>query len=152
MHVREMSNESTDTELIDWEKLQHQAVTGDPVWRLLCYRESMFLLEQVREDMKAFEHSSVHAPSMGQLLRATGSISANIAEGYGRPTTADRVRFLSYALGSARESISWYQALRPSIEHVATDSRLTRIARIRRLLIGLLSRLRTKTGRKFDSW
>ena len=152
MHVREMSNESTDTELIEWEKLQHQAVTGDPVWRLLCYRESMFLLEQVREDMKAFEHSSVHAPSMGQLLRATGSISANIAEGYGRPTTADRVRFLSYALGSARESISWYQALRPSIEHVATDSRLTRIARIRRLLIGLLSRLRTKTGRKFDSW
>ena len=147
-----MSNESTDTELIEWEKLQHQAVTGDPVWRLLCYRESMFLLEQVREDMKAFEHSSVHAPSMGQLLRATGSISANIAEGYGRPTTADRVRFLSYALGSARESISWYQALRPSIEHVATDSRLTRIARIRRLLIGLLSRLRTKTGRKFDSW
>ena len=147
-----MSNESTDTELIEWEKLQHQAVTGDPVWRLLCYRESMFLLEQVREDMKAFEHSSVHAPSMGQRLRATGSISANIAEGYGRPTTADRVRFLSYALGSARESISWYQALRPSIEHVATDSRLTRIARIRRLLIGLLSRLRTKTGRKFDSW
>ena len=147
-----MSIESTDTELIDWEKLQHQAVTGDPVWRLLCYRESMFLLEQVREDMKAFEHSSVHAPSMGQLLRATGSISANIAEGYGRPTTADRVRFLSYALGSARESISWYQALRPSIEHVATDSRLTRIARIRRLLIGLLSRLRTKTGREFDSW
>src|ERR1019366_10226931 len=108
----------------------------------------MFLLEQVREDMKAFEHSSVHAPSMGQLLRATGSISANIAEGYGRPTPADRVRFLSYALGSARESISWYQALRPSIEHVATDSRLTRIARIRRLLIGLLSRLRTKTGRE----
>jgi four helix bundle protein len=147
-----MANESTDAELLQWEKRQHAAITGDPVWRLLCYREAMFLLEQVREDVKLFDHSRVHAPSIGQLLRATGSISANIAEGYGRPTTDDRVRYLSYALGSARESISWYQALRPAIEHLQTDSRLMRLARIRRLLIGLLSRLRTKTGRKFDSW
>jgi four helix bundle protein len=147
-----MGNESTDAELIEWEKRQHEAVTGDPVWRLLCYREAMFLLEQVREDARPFAQSSAHAPLTGQLLRATGSISANIAEGYGRPTTADRIRYLSYALGSARESISWYEALRPSIKHATTDSRLIRLARIRRLLIGLLSRLRTKTGKKFDSW
>ena len=147
-----MSNESTDPELIEWEARQHEAVTGDPVWRLLCYREALFLLEQVRDDVSAIAHSSVHAPSMGQLLRATGSISANIGEGYGRPTTADRVRYFTYALGSTRESISWYEALRPSIGRAATDARLNRLARIRRLLIGLLSRLRTKTGRKFDSW
>jgi hypothetical protein len=87
-----MSNESTDIELIEWEKRQHASITGDPVWGLLCYREAMFLLELVRDDAKLFPHSSIHAPSVGQLLRATGSISANIAEGYGRPTTADRVK------------------------------------------------------------
>ena len=51
-----MANESTDAELLQWEKRQHAAITGDPVWRLLCYREAMFLLEQVREEtVRPFE-------------------------------------------------------------------------------------------------
>ncbi len=147
-----MNNESTDAELIEWEKRQHPAITNDPVWRLLCYREAMFLLEHAREDVKVLEQSRVRERSVGQLLRSVGSISANIAEGFGRPSTGDRVRYLTYALGSAREAVSWYQALRPSIEHARTDARLTRLERIRRLLTGLQSRLRKKSGQKFDPW
>ncbi len=147
-----MSNESADVTLMEWERRQPASITGDPLWGLLCYREAMFLLEQTREDVKSFSESSIQAPAVGQLLRAAGSISANIAEGYGRSTIVDRMRYLTYALGSARECISWYQALRPSVEHPKTDERLARLERIRRLTLGLLTRLRAKTGKKHDSW
>lgn len=41
-----------------------------------------------------------------QLKRASISVSANIAEGYGRRTKADFAHFLSVALGSANETIA----------------------------------------------
>ncbi len=40
-----------------------------------------------------------------QLRRAAISIPVNIAEGYGRQTTAEFKHFLAYALGSANEVI-----------------------------------------------
>jgi four helix bundle protein len=141
-----------DTELLEWEKRQREAITGDPLWRLLVYRQSMFLIELSRGDVRASAQTVAESPRSEQLLRAVGSIAANIAEGYGRPTTADRVRFFTYALGSVREAIAWYEALRPLSDSAFIDDRTDRLARVRRMLLGLLSRLRAKGGRKFDSW
>ncbi|MCK4986661.1 MAG: four helix bundle protein [Desulfobacterales bacterium] len=42
-----------------------------------------------------------------QLVRAADSISANIAEGYGRYHFNDRLRFCYYARGSLFETRSW---------------------------------------------
>ena len=42
-----------------------------------------------------------------QIIRAADSISANIAEGYGRFTPADRKLFYRYARGSFEETKSW---------------------------------------------
>jgi four helix bundle protein len=147
-----MTTDSSDTALLAWEAGQHTAITGDPLWRLNCYREALFLLEQVREDVKELGLPGSQTDVKEQLVRSVGSIAANIAEGYGRPSTADRLRFFSFALGSAREAIAWYQTLRPAAEHVGLDDRIERLARIRRMLLGLLTRLRTNGARKFDSW
>jgi len=38
-----------------------------------------------------------------QLLRASSSIALNLAEGYGRTSTKDQMRFYHHALGSLRE-------------------------------------------------
>ncbi|MFI5233195.1 MAG: four helix bundle protein, partial [Gemmatimonadales bacterium] len=73
-------------------------------------------------------------------------------EASGRMTAADRAKFLSYALGSAREAMSWYRALAPSRTDAQTRDRLTRLSRIRRMLIGLLKRPGESGGRKFDPW
>ena len=42
-----------------------------------------------------------------QFTRAVDSISANIAEGFGRFSKKDKIRFYYYSLGSAHESIDW---------------------------------------------
>jgi four helix bundle protein len=147
-----MKSFSHDPALVEWESRQHEAITGDPVWRLNCYREALFLLEGVRQDVKELGRPAAHVGAASQLLSAVGSVAANIAEGYGRPTTADRVRFFSYALGSAREAIAWYMTIRPSTDDAGVEERIVRLARIRRMLIGLLTRLRTRSGRPFDSW
>ena len=42
-----------------------------------------------------------------QVIRAADSIAANIAEGYGRFTPADRERFFLYARGSFDETKCW---------------------------------------------
>ena len=44
-----------------------------------------------------------------QFVRAVDSISANIAEGYGRYTKKDKVNFYRYAKGSILESIDWFR-------------------------------------------
>ena len=46
-----------------------------------------------------------------QIIRASDSIAANIAEGYGRYTPADRKRFYIYSRGSLEETKSWLRKL-----------------------------------------
>ncbi len=47
-----------------------------------------------------------------QLIRSSDSISANISEGYGRFTPADRKRFYLYSRGSFSESVTWINKLK----------------------------------------
>lgn len=42
-----------------------------------------------------------------QFVRSVDSISANIAEGFGRYTKKDKVSFYRYSYGSIKESLDW---------------------------------------------
>jgi len=42
-----------------------------------------------------------------QMIRSSDSIAANIAEGYGRHSSADRKKFYYYSRGSFEETKSW---------------------------------------------
>ncbi len=44
-----------------------------------------------------------------QLVRAVDSISANIAEGFGRYFKKDKVNFYRYSYGSIEESFDWIE-------------------------------------------
>jgi len=46
-----------------------------------------------------------------QIIRSSDSIAANIAEGYGRFTSADRKKFYMYARGSFEETKAWLRKL-----------------------------------------
>lgn len=43
----------------------------------------------------------------GQFIEATDSISANIAEGFGRYNKKDKIKFYRYSFGSLKESFDW---------------------------------------------
>ena len=54
---------------------------------------------------KHFEQSTVGE----QFVRAVDSISANIAEGFGRFNKKDKIKFYRYSFGSMSESLDWNQ-------------------------------------------
>ena len=125
-----------------WEASCSPSITSDVLWKLDAYRVTLYLLHLSRTDCQALQHSRAGSGIASQLLRVAGSISANLGEGYSRSTRTDRIRFLSYALGSARECISWYEATRTMLPEEQVEERLALLACIRALLLGLIRALR----------
>jgi len=81
-----------------------------------------------------------------QIRRSAISIPSNIAEGYGRRTTADYIRFLYIAYGSLCELET--QMMLASdltyIENRESNSLLTNISDIERMLKSLIKALEAK--------
>jgi four helix bundle protein len=117
-------------------------MTGDPLWSVQAYRISMYVVDCHASDRESNPRLT-QAAAIDQLTRALGSIAANIAEGYSRASSAERLRFYGYALGSTREAITWYNTLRAELGPV-TESRQDSLVQIRRLLLTTLRRARTK--------
>ena len=47
-----------------------------------------------------------------QFIRAIDSVSANIAEGFGRYSKKDKVKFYRYSYGSIKEGFDWNEKAR----------------------------------------
>ena len=77
-----------------------------------------------------------------QLTRSTGSVSANIEEGYGRGFGKDRDHFLRISTGSARESKGWYSCARRLLVPELLKQHLVLLDDIISLLVTELSRQR----------
>jgi four helix bundle protein len=73
-----------------------------------------------------------------QLYRAVGSVSANIAEGYGRQSGKDQARYYEYALGSTREARNWYYQGRHILTDLVAKHRLQLLTQIIRLLLTII--------------
>ena len=97
----------------------------------------------VAVDRAVSQASKGRAELINQLRRAADSIPANIAEGSGQLTDPQFVRFLAIALGSATESANHLMLARdtPALPTPVAEELLTRIGRVRRMLINLLKRL-----------
>ena len=80
----------------------------------------------------------------GQLYAAVGSVMANIAEGYSRSSGRDRARIFEYALGSVRESMTWYRSAEPVLGAGVACGRLDTLEEIRRLLLAIIPRERSR--------
>lgn len=80
------------------------------------------------------------APNLrSQLLRATMSISAIVAEGAGRETQADFARFVSMAIASASEVEHHLNVCDDLglIERATIERLIDRVTQLRRMLFGL---------------
>ncbi len=136
-----------DAAFIAWSGNVSPSLRDDPRWKLHSYRVAMFAMHRAQDDATDLRRAGADLATITQLLRALGSVSANITEAFGRPTGADRSRFLSYALGSVREAITWYHALAPHIAAHTLDERLEVLSELRRLVLGYQRWLRTHASR-----
>ncbi|HLE48905.1 MAG TPA: four helix bundle protein [Patescibacteria group bacterium] len=85
---------------------------------LVIYQESILLTKEVFTLCKCPKLKTEYS-LQDQIKRACVSVSANIAEGYGRRTKADFSQFLSISLGSCNEAIALLDVIKlnfPTLE------------------------------------
>lgn len=76
-----------------------------------CYKRSLGLSNYVWEIVASWDWFSKETVGV-QWVKAVDSISANIAEGFGRYSKKDKVKFYRYAFGSVKESCDWNEKSR----------------------------------------
>jgi four helix bundle protein len=100
-----------------------------------AYRLALFAADVGWHDVTKLTSDRRTRDLSSQLYRAIGSIGANISEGYSRGTGRDRARFYEYALGSARESRTWYYDGRHILPEKVVHHRINLVTEIIRLLL-----------------
>ncbi len=103
------------------------------------------LIPDAFEDAKALRAEPITEEIAGQLYAAVSSIEANISEGYSRSSGKDRARIFEYALGSVRESMSWYKSSKPVLGDPTVKDRRDRLEEMRRLFLAIIPRERGRS-------
>ncbi len=76
-----------------------------------AYKISFHLSNYVWEVILKWDHFAKKTIG-SQFVNAVDSISANIAEGFGRHFKKDKVKFYRYSKGSLKESFDWNEKAR----------------------------------------
>lgn len=122
----------------DWVKTVPESLTGDPLWTVEAYRLALFIADVSWHDVTKLMRDQRTRDLSSQLYEAVGSIGANISEGYSRGSGKDRARFYEYALGSARESRTWYFDGRHILGEAVMTHRLNFLTQLVRLLLTMV--------------
>ena len=126
----------------EWEATVPETIRRDPIWRTPAYRYAVWIGALAKRDVLELDAQRVYRNDADQLLRAVDSISANLAEGYGRSTGRERARFYDFAKGSAREARDWYFKLIDLLGRERVEERVAVLDRIIRILTAIIPRER----------
>lgn len=112
---------------------------------LIAWQKAMDLAVAVCEQTRTFPREEVYGLT-SQLSRAAVSVPSNIAEGQGRHTTKDFIRFLGVARGSLQEAETQIiLAKRLGYVNASQEAQLLdHCAEVSRLLHGLTNALKRK--------
>ena len=75
---------------------------------LIVWQKAHAFFLDVVQDIGAFTSGLAGRVIANQVLRSGSSISANIAEGFGRRTGKEYTHYLIVARGSTTETLDWY--------------------------------------------
>lgn len=78
---------------------------------IVAYKRSFLLSNYIWKIILSWDYFSKDTIGK-QFVRAVDSISANIAEGFGRYGKKDKVNFYRYSSGSIKESFDWNEKSR----------------------------------------
>lgn len=122
----------------------------DTLENLRFYQTSRTLWEECWHDAAILKTDFRGIEIARQLVRSTGSVSANIEEGYGRGYEKEFSRFLRIARGSARETIGWYKR---SAMLLPTEVIQSRCEKLEHIIGALTKSIRTIEQKKnFNSY
>lgn len=76
-----------------------------------CYKAAFKLSNYVWSVVNKWDHFAKDTVGR-QFVRSIDSISANIAEGFGRYPKKDKINFFRYSSGSVKESLDWNEKSR----------------------------------------
>lgn len=76
-----------------------------------CYRRALSLSNYVWDIVVAWNWFAQRTIGI-QFVTAIDSSSANLAEGFGRYSKKDKVKFYYYSFGSIKESLDWNEKAR----------------------------------------
>ena len=113
--------------------------------KLLVYQHAMMLLEDVYQLTKKFPSSELHGLT-NQIQRAAISIPSNIAEGTGRFSIKDRIRFIDISNGSLMEVMCQLE-IAHKLGYISDEElqiQDTKIATIAKMVLGLRKNLEEK--------
>ncbi|MCK4353020.1 four helix bundle protein [candidate division WOR-3 bacterium] len=79
---------------------------------LIAWKVSHQLFLDALKDIKHFPKSIEGRILAAQLIRAIGSIGANIAEGFNSRTTKQYINYLDISRNSSSEAENWYYKVR----------------------------------------
>ena len=137
-----LSGMANDDEYQRWVLTVPAEITTDTIWRTPAYRLSLFAMSCAQVDAQLIAANRRTRALLDQLLRAVGSISANLEEGYSRSSGRERAHFYEYALGSTRESRGWYYKCESALPEEVVPVRLATLTRIIRILTVVIPRER----------
>lgn len=118
---------------------------------LMAWRRAMDLTEAVYRVTKVFPKEEIYGLTC-QIRRAAVSVPSNIAEGQGRQTTMDFLRFLAIAHGSLNE-LETQLVLAWRLKYLSDGGKsqlLDSVAEVARLLNGLQRSLRSRIDNSND--
>ena len=75
---------------------------------LIVWQKAHRFFIDVVQDVEGFSSRTAGRVIANQVLRSASSISANIAEGFGRRTGREYTHYLIVARGSTTETLNWY--------------------------------------------
>ena len=101
-------NDSRPKSFEEWKKTVPEVMRNDPLWKTVAYQKASFLYDLAWFDCERLVRDERGRKISGQLISSAGSIGANIEEGYSKGFGLDYARYLTIALGSARETRGWY--------------------------------------------
>lgn len=112
---------------------------------LLVWQKSMSLVTSIYQLTRDFPHAEMFGLT-SQLRRASISIPSNIAEGYGRNTSKDYLRYLQIALGSLYEMQTQLEIASNLhfLDIVNFKKMISLCLEIERMLTSLIAKIRAK--------
>src|SRR5688500_4153446 len=117
----------------------------DPLSRMRVFQLARELIPDCFGDAKLIRAEPITEGIAGQLYAAVSAIEANVSEAYSRSSGKDRALRFEYALGSVRESMSWYRSALPILGEATVKDRRDRLEEMRRMLLAIIPRERGKT-------